>query len=123
MKVLLSINPEYVEKIFSGVKKYEYRRSIFKNKNVKTIVIYCTYPVKKIVGEFSIEKIVKDYPEKLWNLDPDNTGIEKSKFTKYFDKKDEGYAIKIGEVKKYSTPKELTEFCVKKAPQSFQYID
>lgn len=123
MKVLLSINPEYVEKIFSGVKKYEYRRSIFKNKNVKTIVIYCTYPVKKIVGEFSIEKIVKDYPEKLWNLDPDNTGIEKSKFIKYFDKKDEGYAIKIGEVKKYSTPKELTEFCVKKAPQSFQYID
>lgn len=123
MKVLLSINPEYVDKIFSGAKKYEYRRNIFKNKNVKIIVIYCTYPVKKIVGEFSIEKIVKDYPEKLWNLVPDNTGIEKSKFIKYFDKKDEGYAIKIGEVKKYTTPKELTDFCIKRAPQSFQYLD
>lgn len=123
MKVLLSINPEYVEKIFSGVKKYEYRRNIFKNKDVKTIVIYCTYPIKKIVGEFSIEKIIKDYPEKLWNLAPDNTGIEKSKFIKYFDKKDEGYAIKIGKVTKYNTPKELTDFSIKKAPQSFQYID
>lgn len=47
MKVLLSINPEYVEKIFSGIKKYEYRRSIFKNEAVDTIVIYSTSPIKK----------------------------------------------------------------------------
>ncbi|WP_407536862.1 hypothetical protein QCB49_16480 (plasmid) [Cetobacterium somerae] len=123
MKVLLSINPEYVEKIFSGVKKYEYRRSIFKEKNIKTIVIYCTYPVKKIVGEFDIEDVIKDTPEKLWNLAPNNTGIEKNKFLEYFEKKDQGYAIKIGKIKKYKIPKRLEEICVKRAPQSFQYID
>lgn len=122
MKILLSINPEYVEKIFSGVKKYEYRRNIFKDKNVKTIVIYCTYPVKKIVGEFKIEKIIKDSPDKLWELDPEYTGIEKNKFLKYFSKKDEGYAIKIGNIKKYNKSKELADFSIKKAPQSFQYI-
>ena len=57
MKILLSINPEYVKKIFSGDKEYEYRRNIFKNKEVQSIIIYCTYPIKKIVGEFFIEKI------------------------------------------------------------------
>lgn len=30
MKVLLSIKPEFVEKIFAGEKKFEYRRTIFK---------------------------------------------------------------------------------------------
>ena len=30
MKVLLSIKPEFVEKIFSGEKRFEYRKNIFK---------------------------------------------------------------------------------------------
>lgn len=122
MKVLLSIKPEYVEKIFSGVKKYEYRRSIFKNKEIKTIVIYSTFPVKKIVGEFKIKNIVKDLPEKLWELAPENTGIDKRKFMEYFDDKKEGYAIEIGKIKIYKTPKLLEELSVKKAPQSFLYL-
>lgn len=123
MKVLLSINPEYVEKIFTGEKKYEYRKSIFKNKNVEIVVIYCTYPVKRIVGEFRIEQIIKDIPENLWNLAPNNTGIEKEKFKKYFGEKEEGYAIKIGNVKRYIYPKKLEEYSIKRAPQSFQYIE
>lgn len=122
MKVLLSIKPEYVEKIFSGVKKYEYRRSIFKNKEIKTVVIYSTFPVKKIVGEFKIKNIVKDLPEKLWELAPENTGIDKRKFMEYFDDKKEGYAIEIGKIKIYKTPKLLEELSIKKAPQSFLYL-
>lgn len=122
MKVLLSIKPEYVEKIFSGVKKYEYRRSIFKNKEIKTVVIYSTFPVKKIVGEFKIKNIVKDLPEKLWELAPENTGIDKRKFMEYFDDKKEGYAIEIGKIEIYKTPKLLEELSIKKAPQSFLYL-
>lgn len=122
MKVLLSIKPEYVEKIFSGVKKYEYRRSIFKNKEIETVVIYSTFPVKKIVGEFKIKNIVKDLPEKLWELAPENTGIDKRKFMEYFDDKKEGYAIEIGKIEIYKTPKLLEELSVKKAPQSFLYL-
>jgi predicted transcriptional regulator len=30
MKVLLSIKPQFAEMIFSGTKKYEFRRSVFK---------------------------------------------------------------------------------------------
>ena len=33
MKILLSIKPEYAHKIFSGEKKFEYRKIIFK-KNI-----------------------------------------------------------------------------------------
>lgn len=122
MRVLLSINPEYAEKIFSGEKIYEYRRNIFKNKEVKIVLVYCTAPVKKIIGEFYIEEIVKDSPDNLWDLSPEKTGIERDKFDKYFLGKDEGYAIKIGKIKKYSLFRDLKEFGVEQAPQSFQYV-
>lgn len=122
MKVLLSINPEYVEKIFSGEKKYEFRRNIFKRKNIKSIIIYSTSPVKKVVGEFYIEEIIEDLPEKLWELDPKNTGISEEKFYKYFENKKNGYAIKIGKLIKYKTTKNLQDFSIKSAPQSFVYI-
>lgn len=37
--------------------------------------------------------------------------------------KEEGYAIEIGRIKKYKTPKLLEEVGVKKAPQSFLYLE
>ena len=39
MTVLLSIKPEFAEKIFDGTKKYEFRKSIFKNADVKKFVM------------------------------------------------------------------------------------
>ena len=39
MNVILSIKPEFVEKIFSGEKQYEYRKILFKQK-VDTVYIY-----------------------------------------------------------------------------------
>ena len=52
MRVLLSIKPEFAEKIFAGTKKYEFRKSIFKNANVKRIVVYASYPVQMVICEF-----------------------------------------------------------------------
>lgn len=123
MKILLSINPEYVEKIFSGKKKYEFRRSIFKKQGIKSIIVYSTSPVKKIVGEFEIEEIIIDTPKKLWDLAPENTGISEEKFYKYFENKEKGYAIKIGKLIRYKTMKNLKDFSIKSAPQSFIYIN
>ena len=55
MKVLLSIKPEFVEKIFAGTKKYEFRKSLFKKSGVKYVVIYASAPIKRVVGEFEID--------------------------------------------------------------------
>jgi predicted transcriptional regulator len=38
MKVVLSIKPGFAEKIFSGEKKFEFRRAIFKDRSVKTVL-------------------------------------------------------------------------------------
>ena len=52
-RVLLSINPEYVEKIFSGEKEFEFRKNRCKS-DVNKMVIYCTSPVMKVIGEADI---------------------------------------------------------------------
>lgn len=122
MKVLLSINPPYVEKIFSGEKKFEYRRAIFKDNSVDTVVIYSTSPIKKVVGEFKIKKIHCDTPKKLWENTYPYTGINKVDFFNYFKDRNLGYALEIGDITKYETPKTLSELGVKSAPQSFIYL-
>lgn len=58
MKALLSIKPEFVEKILSGEKLVEYRKAVFKRPEVKSVVIYSTMPDGLIVGEFEIGQIL-----------------------------------------------------------------
>lgn len=123
MKVLLSIKPEFAEKIFNGTKKYEFRRSVFKNPNIKTIVVYASSPVQQVIGEFEIEKILIYELNKLWKETHDFSGISKKYFFDYFINKEIGYAIKIKDYKKYKEP-----LCIKKdfnatPPQSFMYLD
>ncbi len=48
MKVVLSIKPEFANKIFNGTKKYEFRRAIFKNEKVKFIIVYASLPIRKV---------------------------------------------------------------------------
>ena len=46
--ILLSIKPEYTNRILEGSKKYEFRRSVAKRK-VDRILIYSTAPEMKVV--------------------------------------------------------------------------
>lgn len=121
MEVLLAIKPEFAEKIFSGVKRYEYRKAIFTKKVVK-VLIYASSPVSKIVGEFTIDNIVKGKPEKVWQETKDYSGITVSYFQDYFKGKDIAYAIKIKDYYKYNKPLTLKDVGVQYAPQSFVYL-
>lgn len=122
MPVLLSIKPEFVTKIFSNEKQYEFRKVIFKNKQVKDVVIYASSPVSKVVGEFKIDKIIEDTPDKVWKLTKDKAGITKSYFDNYFKGKQVAYAIKIKQATQYDKPIDLQDLGIKRAPQSFMYL-
>jgi predicted transcriptional regulator len=122
MKVLLSIKPEFVEKIFSGEKKFEYRKQVFKE-DVSSVVIYATMPVGRIVGEFTIRDIIKSEPNDLWDETHEYSGISKDFFMDYFSNKEFGFAIEIENLIKYDTPinpKSMFEKFI--APQSYRYI-
>jgi len=122
MKVILSIKPEYADLIFDGSKKYEYRRKIFK-RPVKSVVLYATEPISKVVGEFEIKEVILKDIDNLWSETKKHSGISEDFFYSYFSGQKQGYAIKIGRILHYPNPK-----CIKKdfslnVPQSFQYLE
>lgn len=122
MKVLLSIKPEFVEKIFAGTKKYEFRKSLFKKRDVKYVVIYASAPIKRVVGEFEIDDIVSDDVDIVWELTGKHSGITKSFYNSYFQDKKIANAIRIGHLTKYEKARPLSDFNILQAPQSFCYI-
>lgn len=122
MRVLLSIKPEYVDKIFSGEKKYEFRRVIFKDPGVKTIIVYASSPIQKVVGELSIEHIIFDRVNSLWQTTSQQAGISEENFYQYFKDRAFGYAIKIERTKKYHSPLSIQDHFGIVPPQSFVYV-
>jgi predicted transcriptional regulator len=122
--VLLSIKPQFAERIFNGSKRFEFRRKVFRDRSVTKIVVYATAPVSRVIGEFEIEDILELEPEHLWEKTKEHSGIPKAYFDTYFCGRVTGYAIKIGKTRKYETPLELeAAFNVKRPPQSFIYVN
>jgi predicted transcriptional regulator len=122
MRVLLSIKPEFANKIFEGTKKYEFRRSIFKHPNITTVLVYSSSPVQKVIGEFEIERILVSDPESLWEQTHLLSGISENHFFTYFANKNCGYAIKIKKARKYRKPLCIREDFNAFPPQSFIYV-
>ena len=122
MKVILSIKPEFAEKIFDGTKKFEFRRTIFSNTHINTIILYASSPVQRVVGEFEINQVLFDDIDSLWNRTREYAGIDESYFFKYFSDRNKGYAIEIKKVKKYKTPLNLQKKFQIQPPQSFVYV-
>ena len=121
-KVLLSIKPQYADKILNGEKKYEFRRMLYKSPDVKTVVIYATSPVMKVIGEFEVATVHSMKLKDLWELTMEFSGIEKDFYDSYFTGKEIGHAIEVKKAKRYSKPKHLKDFNISHAPQSFVYL-
>jgi len=121
MKVVLSIKPEFANKIFDGTKRFEFRKVIFKNEKIKTIIVYASSPIQQVIGEFEIERIINHDIDTLWGLTKEQSGITKDYFYQYFADRLEGFAIEIKKAKKYEQPKCLRADFNLFPPQSFAY--
>lgn len=124
MDVLLSIKPKFAESIINGRKKYEFRKNNFSKRDINCIYIYSTSPVKKIIGFFKINNIIKDSPSALWDQLKDLAGISEDEFFDYFGNKQMGFALEIKEVERFKNPLDPKNiFPNFVPPQSFCYID
>ena len=119
--IILSINPEFVQKIFSGEKKFEFR-TLLPKKSIKKVIIYATYPISKVVGEFDVAKVLEMEPQKLWDLTCDKSGMEKQYFDNYFMSREFAYAFEIKSFIIYEREKDISCFGFNRPPQSFCYL-
>jgi predicted transcriptional regulator len=124
-KIILSIHPKFVDNIFNGIKKFEFRRKIWNEKKAPShALIYATSPINKIVGDFLIGVVLHGTPDFLWQQSGENeNAIDHDSFNQYFKEVDKGYAISILLPLLYKTPQTLEHFGIKTAPQSFCYIN
>jgi predicted transcriptional regulator len=123
MNILLSIKSEYTEKIFSGQKKYEFRKQQ-PTQVVERIFIYECTPSKNIVGWFSIKKVLSGSPKEIWKKCGDLGGIEKKEYFSYCNGKRIIYALEIDRMLRFHTPinpfEIISDF---KPPQNFSYLN
>ena len=119
-KILISINPEYVDRILDGSKKYEYRKVLAKD--VDLLIIYSTSPAMKIVGEVKVMGNIEMAPSTLWEETKKEAGISRKKYREYFKGRKKACAYILGEVLKYETGRRLTDIGINNAPQSFVYL-
>lgn len=122
MKILLSIKPAFANKIFDGSKKFEFRRSIFRNKAVTSVVVYASAPVSRVIGEFEIETVHNKELNLLWNETKDASGISREYYDLYFTGKENGFAIQVKNPQLYKKARNLKEDYNMVPPQSFAYL-
>ena len=124
MNVIISIRPCFCDSIFKGLKLYEYRKRVFTRSDVDKVYIYVTKPICRIVGYFTIKRIIDDSPSIVWDMTHEDGGISKKYFLDYFKGHSVAHAIEVGEVVKLDTPidpKSIIKGFT--APQNFMYVD
>lgn len=121
-RMLLSIEPRFVERIMDGSKIYEFRK-VRNKKDVTGIVIYSTSPVMKVVGEADVKDILVDDPETIWDVTKDASGITKEFFDQYYNGRDVAIAYELINVRQFVEPMDLVDYGVSAAPQSFVYLN
>jgi predicted transcriptional regulator len=121
--VLLSIKPEYADKIFRGQKRYEYRRTLYSDRSVNRVVVYASSPVSQVVGEFRVDGTISMSMHALWKRTRGAAGVTWKVFSEYFHGKDHCHAIEVCDPRLYDTPMSLKEaFGIERPPQSFFYV-
>lgn len=121
---LLSIYPRYANKILSGEKRLEFRKSWAAN-DVAAFVIYATAPIQKIVGIARVKQVHQGSATALWQLAREiGGGVSRRVLYNYFRGKREGFAIEIESVLPCSSPLIPERFLPNfNPPQSFTYLD
>jgi len=122
MNALLSIKPEFAERIMDGTKRYEYRRRVF-GKPVERIFVYASSPHQHIVGEIEVAGIHSAAPSEIWRRTRASSGISYGYFKEYFFQRREAHAIEVAAVIVYNHP--VNPYVLINGfvpPQSYMYL-
>jgi predicted transcriptional regulator len=122
MNVLLSIRPEYSRKIFSGEKRYEFRKRR-PQRSVGKVFVYECRPSRSIVGWFSVRRIHSGSPEEIWERCKESGGIRKESYFAYCSGRKIIHAFEIDEIFRFDCPLDPFD-CIRdfRAPQDFVYF-
>lgn len=124
--LVLSVRPKYCEKILAGLKTAELRRRFPTTLQRNTIAfIYCTSPIRSLVGSAEISTTIKLSTSSIWRRYRDHAFIEKSDFDAYFSGLNEGYVLTFVNARALPRALKLPELRERfgfAPPRSFHYV-
>ena len=145
-KLLLSIRPEWCRKITNGEKTIEIRKSKPKLDTPFRCYIYCTKGEElwlsgiigktkaqqlngKVIGQFTCSEVI---PIEIFengiirsynDYDLDKSCVKYSDIVKYIGAGKTGYGLLISDFKVFDKPRDISEFELSRAPQSWAYVE
>ncbi|HBE17846.1 MAG TPA: hypothetical protein DEG17_26075 [Cyanobacteria bacterium UBA11149] len=130
--LLLSIKPEYAQKIFKEkTKKVELRRVRTRLTEGDIVLVYVSSPEKVFVGSFEVERVIQRKAssqelKKFWEEFKDSVGISRKEFDRYYQGASLIVGILIKNIKHFDKPVPLEDLPKKlsylRPPQSYRYL-
>ena len=124
MDVLFSIKPQFVDKILSGEKIFEYRkRGLADLAQVEWAFIYSCSPRKKIEAAFPLTQVLIDTPEEIWKQTCNFSGLSEFEFNRYYEGCRRAFAFVVRNLRVFDIPVNPRQFDEKfRPPQSFCFL-
>lgn len=94
--VLMSIRPEYAQKILGGEKRVELRRQRPRLVQGDIVAVYITSPVRELAGAFAVEGVLSLSVASMWRRFGSELGIDRASYKAYFDGCAKAHGITIG---------------------------
>jgi predicted transcriptional regulator len=126
-KILISIMPEFVRKIFAGVKKIELRKRKPKFLCPRDrALVYASSPIQAIFGEIEITDIVEGTPREIWEKYSTISSVPEEFFESYYQGHSAAAGLLIGKTFEYQAKITLEEIRQARPgfspPQNYFYL-
>lgn len=124
-RVLMSLNPEYYELIWRGLKRHEFRRRYLADRPT-TWFVYLTAPVSTLAAVIDLDPAIVDVPRRIADIAEQARVGNGESVHAYLKDLERGFAIPIKRVREYPgyTAKELAGMLGSfHPPQGYTLID
>ncbi len=124
--VVVSIKPEFANKIFDGSKKIELRKASPNARPGDLMIVYSTSPEMAVIGVCKIQEVIKTSPREIWEKHSDILGIDEDRFNDYFSESTIAVGIVIENARRLKSKIPLRSIRDKfpefAPPQTFKYF-
>jgi predicted transcriptional regulator len=124
--LLISVKPEFANKILSKKKRIELRKNKPNAHIGDYVLIYSTQPRKSVIGFAKIKNIIDCTPNEMWKNREEYLGIDKQRFFDYYNGQKKAIGIELSDVcnlKVNITLQEIKNSYPKfNPPQTYKYI-
>ena len=125
--ILLSLKPRFADAVLAGDKTVELRRAEPKIIVPTRALIYSTSPVRALVGTCIVTSVETDRLADLWQRFGPRTGINRRRFSDYFEGVEKGSALMLSGPDDLLRPVPLARLRETsqgfRPPQSFAYVN